>query len=159
MFNRIGAEKLGWNLTELLRIGILVDKQSPDIAMGVDKGGAGDQGIMYGYATNETAEQMPIPYMVATKFLQLLKNHPSKMFRADAKAQVSYAMKYLMSAEWWKAAGIRAAKTMFQTGAALVVTQMPGGTVDWVAVGSAAIVAGVASLGTSLAGLPELEKQ
>lgn len=51
-------------------------------------------------------------------------------------------MKYLMSAEWWKAAGIRAAKTMFQTGAALVVTQMPGGTVDWVAVGSAAIVAG-----------------
>ena len=33
---------------------------------------------------------MPIPYMVATKFLQLLKNHPSKMFRADAKAQVSY---------------------------------------------------------------------
>lgn len=90
VFNRIGAEKLGWNLTELLRIGILVDKQSPDIAMGVDKGGAGDQGIMYGYATNETAEQMPIPYMVATKFLQLLKAHPSKMFRADAKAQVSY---------------------------------------------------------------------
>lgn len=44
-------------------------------------------------------------------------------------------MKYLMSAEWWKAAGIRAAKTMFQTGAALVVTQMPGGTVDWMAVG------------------------
>ena len=58
-----------------------------------------------------------------------------------------------------KAAGIRAAKTMFQTGAALVVTQMPGGTVDWMAVGSAVIVAGVASLGTSLAGLPELEKQ
>ena len=51
------------------------------------KGGAGDQGIMYGYATNETAEQMPIPYMVATKFLQLLKNHPTKMFRADAKAR------------------------------------------------------------------------
>ena len=44
VFNRIGAEKLGWNLTELLRIGILVDKQSPDIALGVDKGGAGDQG-------------------------------------------------------------------------------------------------------------------
>ena len=39
---------------------------------------------------NETAEQMPIPYMVATKFLQLLKNHPSKMFRADAETQVSY---------------------------------------------------------------------
>ena len=90
VFKLVGAEKLGWNLTELLRVGILVDKQSSDIALGVDKGGAGDQGIMYGYATNETAEQMPIPYMVATKFLQLLKNHPSKMFRADAKAQVSY---------------------------------------------------------------------
>ena len=49
-------------------------------------------------------------------------------------------MKYLMSAEWWKAAGIRAAKTMFQTGAALVVTQMPGGTVDWMAVGSAVVL-------------------
>ena len=67
-------------------------------------------------------------------------------------------MKYLMSAGWWRAASIRAAKTMFQTGAALVVPQIPSGTVDWMAVGSAAIVAGVASLGTSLAGLPELEK-
>ena len=66
-------------------------------------------------------------------------------------------MKYLLSAEWWQAAGIRAVKTMCQTGAALVVTQMPGGTVDWMAVGGAAIVAGVASLGASLAGLPELE--
>ena len=68
-------------------------------------------------------------------------------------------MKYLMSAEWWQAAGIRAVKTMFQTGAALLVTQMPGGPVDWVSVGSAALLAGIASLGTSLAGLPELEKQ
>ena len=90
VITRIGADKMGFDFRELLHIGILVDKQSPDIALGVDKGGAGDQGIMYGYATNETAEQMPIPYMVATKFLQLLKNHPSKMFRADAKAQVSY---------------------------------------------------------------------
>lgn len=90
VITRIGAEKMGFEFSDRIRIGVLVDKQSPDIALGVDKGGAGDQGIMYGYATNETAEQMPIPYMVATKFLQLLKNHPSKMFRADAKAQVSY---------------------------------------------------------------------
>ena len=39
-------------------------------------------------------------------------------------------MKYLMSAEWWKAAGIRAAKTMFQTRLALIVAQMPSGMVD-----------------------------
>ena len=90
VITRIGAEKMGFDFSDRIRIGVLVDKQSPDIALGVDKGGAGDQGIMYGYATNETAEQMPIPYMVATKFLRLLKNHPSKMFRADAKAQVSY---------------------------------------------------------------------
>ena len=71
-------------------IGILVTRQSPDIALGVDKGGAGDQGIMYGYATNETPEMLPVPFAVATKFLQMLKSYPSGMFRADAKAQVSF---------------------------------------------------------------------
>ena len=45
---------------------------------------------MYGFATNETPELMPIPFMVATRFLQILRNHPSRMFRADAKAQVSF---------------------------------------------------------------------
>lgn len=56
-------------------------------------------------------------------------------------------------------AGIRAVKAMLQTGAALLVIQMPGGTVDWVSVGSAALLVGIAFLGTSVAGLPELEKQ
>ena len=56
----------------------------------MDKGGAGDQGIMFGYATNETPEMLPIPYVLATEFLKLLKNYPSRMFRADAKAQVSF---------------------------------------------------------------------
>ena len=92
VFSRIGFEKLGYY--DLLYAGpeiqILVKQQSPDIALGVDKGGAGDQGMMYGYATNETVELLPIPFMVATKFLEILKNHPSKMFRADAKAQVSF---------------------------------------------------------------------
>lgn len=88
VFDRIGRERLGY--IRDIEPEILVKKQSPDIALGVDKGGAGDQGIMYGYATNETPELLPVPYVVATKFLQILKNHPSKMFRADAKAQVSY---------------------------------------------------------------------
>ena len=88
VFDRIGRERLGYPSD--LDIGIMLKKQSPDIALGVDKGGAGDQGIMYGYATNETPELLPIPFVVATKFLQILKNHPSRMFRADAKAQVSY---------------------------------------------------------------------
>ena len=90
VFDRIGYEKLGFGMEPGLDISILVSEQSPDIALGVDKGGAGDQGIMFGYATNETPELLPIPFAVATEFLQLLKNHPSRMFRADAKAQVSY---------------------------------------------------------------------
>lgn len=90
VLERIGYGKLGYGMEQYLDIGILVKEQSPDIALGVDKGGAGDQGIMFGYATNETPELLPVPFVVATKFLRLLKNHPSKMFRADAKAQVSF---------------------------------------------------------------------
>ena len=71
-------------------IEILVRQQSPDIALGVDKGGAGDQGMMFGYATDETPELLPLPFAVATRFLRILKNHPTRMFRADAKAQVSF---------------------------------------------------------------------
>ena len=93
VFNRIGLDKIGGVFDPFfsaLDIGILVKTQSPDIAIGVDKGGAGDQGMMFGYATNETAELLPIPFVVATRFLQILKSHPSRMFRADAKAQVSF---------------------------------------------------------------------
>lgn len=92
VLDRIGRDKVGLNnpVYAGLDIGILVKEQSVDIAMGVDKGGAGDQGMMYGYATNETPELLPIPFVVATRFLQILKNHPSRMFRADAKAQVSF---------------------------------------------------------------------
>lgn len=73
-----------------LDIMILVDHQSSDIALGVNTGGAGDQGMCYGYACNETPEMLPIPFVVATKFLELLKAYPSRMLKADAKAQVSY---------------------------------------------------------------------
>ena len=92
VFKSIGFDKLGYcgPMGVVPAAHLLVKQQSPDIALGVDKGGAGDQGMMYGYATNETPELLPIPFMVATKFLEILKNHPSKMFRADAKAQVSF---------------------------------------------------------------------
>ena len=89
VFERIGLERLGYE-DSVFDIHILMDRQSPDIAMGVDKGGAGDQGMMFGYATNETPELLPVPFVLATNFLRLLKNHPSHMFRADAKAQVSF---------------------------------------------------------------------
>jgi hypothetical protein len=64
---------------------------------------------------------------------------------------------YLTSKDWWAAAGVRAIKTMAQTGAALLATQAASGTMDATAIVSAALLAGIASLGTSLAGLPELE--
>lgn len=92
VYDRVGRDRMNV-VNPYLRepdIQIMVREQSPDIALGVDKGGAGDQGMMFGYATNETAELLPIPFVVATRFLQILRQHPSQMFRADAKAQVSF---------------------------------------------------------------------
>ncbi len=92
------CDRIGWNkldygpnrLANNLDIQLLVKEQSPDIALGVDSGGAGDQGMMFGYATNETPEMLPIPYVLATKFLEMLRDYPSDKFMADAKAQVSF---------------------------------------------------------------------
>lgn len=92
VFDRIGWNKLDYGSRDncILKIHNIVSKQSPDIALGVDEGGAGDQGMMYGYATDETPEFLPIPYVLATKFLEKLRDSENPMFKADAKAQVSY---------------------------------------------------------------------
>lgn len=86
VLNRIGLPHVG-----RYQVRTIITQQSPDIALGVDGNhGAGDQGMMFGYATDETPEMLPIPFAVATRALQTLREFSSALFLPDAKAQVSF---------------------------------------------------------------------
>lgn len=94
-YDKIAKEVLsdaGYEDADAFRTIVLVSKQSPDIAIGVDKNGAGDQGIMYGYAVNECQELMPLPIVLARKIairMNELRKEYHGLFKSDGKCQVS----------------------------------------------------------------------
>ena len=88
----IGYEQKGFNWNDL-KILNLLHQQSPDIAQGVDREGAGDQGIMFGYAVNETPELMPAPLQYSQAILKRLsiarKNELKDKLGPDSKSQLT----------------------------------------------------------------------
>jgi S-adenosylmethionine synthetase len=91
---RIGYTESGYGFdAESCAVMSTIDKQSQHIAMGVDTGGAGDQGMMFGYACDETEELMPLPIMLAHKLAMALaarrKDRTLKWLRPDGKSQVT----------------------------------------------------------------------
>lgn len=85
------AKKVYKDLGYTDEIGVTVNvvSQSPDIAQGVDTGGAGDQGIMVGYATNETESQMPLEYDLARKVADYIAKKYDGILGPDGKCQVT----------------------------------------------------------------------
>lgn len=87
VFEKVGPYKIDYENVKIIN---LIKEQSPEIAQDVKRGFPGDQGVVYGYATNETPEMLPIPFVLATDFLARLKTAQDMMLKADAKAQVTF---------------------------------------------------------------------
>ena len=92
VIREIGYEQSGFSWKSV-KIQNHLHQQSPDIAQGVDKDGAGDQGIMFGYACSETAELMPAPILFAHKILLAIskarRSGKEKQLGPDAKSQIT----------------------------------------------------------------------
>ncbi len=90
----IGYTDASWGIgADTCAVLSTIDKQSPDIAAGVDTGGAGDQGMMFGYATDETPEMMPLPIQLAhdltRRLAEVRKTGELAWVRPDGKSQVT----------------------------------------------------------------------
>lgn len=86
------AAKLNYQVDKVIN---LISQQSVEIAAGVDVGGAGDQGMMFGYATSETPSKLPFAFALANQIIQVLeddlKNNRQSILRGDAKCQITVA--------------------------------------------------------------------
>lgn len=93
VIKKIGYTKKEWDFWHNGPVEVYIHRQAPDIAQGVDTGGAGDQGIMSGYATRETKSYMPLPITLAHKLVEGMdrarKGKKLAYLRPDGKSQVT----------------------------------------------------------------------